>query len=196
MASLIGVGDTNAYASPDRFEIHTIWPEDNHEVVHLYASVWGRPGALWSEGLAVAFQTDPQAGDFTARWSGVPLDHHAERFLSEGRLIPIADLLTTSDFRRFDSNVTYPEAGSFMTFVIATCGLEGVKQLFVSGTANDPALVVRQKFQGACGRAISDVEADWRQMLGGQAAGVDAAAELRTPTFPHPPLRWLPFALQ
>jgi hypothetical protein len=44
------------FADPGPFSIHTIWPSDNHEVGHLYASLFGSPAALLSEGLAVAKQ--------------------------------------------------------------------------------------------------------------------------------------------
>jgi hypothetical protein len=164
MGAITGVGNTNGYADPNRYEIHTIWPRDNHEVVHLYSLAWGMPVALWTEGLAVAFQTDPAAGDLVARWSRVALDDHARQFIAQGRLVPIGDLLTTVDFRRFDPNVTYPEAGSFMKFVLATCGLEGVKQLY-RGHRDDSPHAVRSQFDQACGRPIESAEADWRAML-------------------------------
>jgi hypothetical protein len=167
MGSLTGNGNTNAYADGDRYEIHTIWPRDNHEVVHLYSSAWGRPVALWSEGLAVAYQTDPVAGDLVPRWSRVPLDDHARQFLQQGRLIAIADLATTAGFRRFDSNVTYPQAGSFVRFVIARCGLEGVRRLFASGSVGDSESAVRTQFAAACGIGLDEVESSWRRMLDG-----------------------------
>lgn len=42
----------NSWAEPSSFSIHTIWPTDNHEVVHLYASRLGSPTALFGEGFA------------------------------------------------------------------------------------------------------------------------------------------------
>jgi hypothetical protein len=165
MAALVGNGSTNGFADPDRFEIHTIWSRDNHEVVHLYSSSFGRAVALWSEGLAVAYQTDPASGDFVPRWNRVPLDDHARAFRRQGRLIPIAELLTTAEFRRFDANVTYPQAGSFMRFVLATCGLDGVKRLFRSGSPSDTADGVRTQFETACGRTLLNAEAAWLAML-------------------------------
>jgi hypothetical protein len=165
MRAHTGTGNANAFANPDRYEIHTIWSSDNHEVVHLYSLEWGRTVALWSEGLAVSYQVDPARGIFVPRWSGVPLDDRARQFLQDGRLIPISDLLTTADFRRFDPNVTYPEAGSFMLAIRSTCGLEGVRRLFRSGAVEDSAESVRQKFVAACGRTIDDLEAGWRAML-------------------------------
>jgi hypothetical protein len=167
MGELIGKSDTNAFADPERFEIHTIWPRDNHEVIHLYSSRWGRTVALWSEGLAVAFQTDPVAGDLEPRWSQVALHERARQFRAQGTLIPIAALLTTSGFRSFDPNVTYPQSGSFMRHILATCGLEGVRRLFAGGTPTDGASAVMAQFEAACGLSIGDAEAAWLSMLDG-----------------------------
>jgi hypothetical protein len=165
MQALIGVGDTNGIANPETFEIHTIWSRDNHEVVHLYSAAFGRTVALWSEGLAVAFQTDPAAGTLVPRWSGVPLDTWARQFRDAGRLIPVASLLTTAGFRQFDPNVTYPQAGSFMRYILATCGLDGVKQLFGLGATGDGADVVADTFQTVCHRSIADAEQSWLAAL-------------------------------
>lgn len=165
MGELIGQASTNAFADADRFEIHTIWSRDNHEVIHLYSAAWGRPVALWTEGLAVAFQTDPVAGDLEPRWNRTSLDEHARRFRADGTLVPIAELLTTTGFRRFDSNVTYPEAGSFMRHVLATCGLDGVRRLFAGGHPGDSAAAVTTRFEEICGRSIADAEATWIAML-------------------------------
>jgi hypothetical protein len=166
MGELIGQSDSNAFADPERFEIHTIWPRDNHEVVHLYASAWGRPVALWSEGFAVAFQTDPVAGDLEPRWNRVPLHDHARRFRAQGTLIPLAELLTTSGFRRFDANITYPQAGSFVRHVLQVCGFDGVRRIFAAGATGDGAPAVMAQFEAACGRSIADMEAAWLAMLG------------------------------
>lgn len=170
MRGQTGVGTTNAYADPDRYELHTIWPTDNHEVIHLYASSWGRPVALWSEGLAVSYQVDPVGNDFVPKWSRVPLHSRARQLRDAGRLLPIRDLLTSSGFRSFDPDVTYPEAGSFMQVVRATCGLDGVRRLFGSGAVSDSVASVREQFQAGCARTIEDVELEWLALLGTVAA--------------------------
>jgi hypothetical protein len=167
MGEIVGVSNTNAYADPAQFAIHTIWPRDNHEVVHLYASTFGSPVALFGEGFAVAHQVDPVGGDLTPRWSGTSLHAHARTFRSQGRLIRIADLIQTSDFRRFDSNVTYPEAGSFVRFLIDRDGLERMKSLFARGGANDSVSAVRQAFESVYRRSIDVVEQEWLDMLSG-----------------------------
>jgi hypothetical protein len=121
--------------------------------------------ALWSEGLAVAFQTNPPAGDLVPKWSGTAVHEHARQFRAQGRLIPIGELLTTADFRRFDANVTYPQAGSFVKFVLDTCGLDGVKRVFQSTGQQADAAAVRQQFQAACGQSLDAAEQAWLTML-------------------------------
>lgn len=165
MAEHTGIGNTNAYADPQRYEIHTLWARDNHEVVHLYSLEWGFPSALWTEGLAVAYQVDPQGADLVPRWNRVALHDHARHFLAQGRLVPIRELLTTSGFRRQDSNLAYPVAGSFMQYLLGTCGLEGIKRLYRSGGPDDSVDSLRAQFEAACGRSIEDVESAWRAML-------------------------------
>src|SRR4029453_8622094 len=43
MGAHTGNYSTNGFAEPSRFEIHTLWPTENHEEVHLYPSLVGRP---------------------------------------------------------------------------------------------------------------------------------------------------------
>jgi hypothetical protein len=157
----------NAWADPATFSIHTIWPTDNHEVVHLYASRFGSPTALFSEGFAVAHQVNPAAGDFEPKWSSTPVHTWARRFRQEGRLIPVADLIETSDFRRFDDNMTYPEAGSFIRHLIDEYGLDKMLELFRSGTPNQTEGEVRAIFLRVYGISVETAEESWMRFLDG-----------------------------
>lgn len=165
MGDITGRYTSNGFAEPDRFEIHTLWRRDNHEVVHVYTALFGSPVALFNEGIAVAYQTDPVAGDFVARWNMIPVHDHARQFRQQGRLMAIANLTATNDFRRFDPDVTYPESGSFVRYLIDTYGLDRMKRLFQRGTPADPADTVRQQFAAVYGRALADAERDWWAFL-------------------------------
>ena len=83
-------------------------------------------------------------------------------------MIAIGDLLATNDFRRFDPNVTYPEAGSFVAYVLDTYGLEAMKRLFQRGSPLDSPDAVRQQFLDVYARSIADVERDWWARLEGR----------------------------
>jgi hypothetical protein len=165
MQSLIGVGNTNAWADPAAYAIHTIWPIDNHEVVHLYTSAWGSPGALVNEGMAVAFQIDPRR-DLIPRWSGTPLHDLARQFRQQSRLVPLAALAQTDSFRSHDANVTYPESGSFMRWLIDTYGLDRVRTLYARAAGpTEAAAGVRATFSAVYGVSLDALEQGWLDFL-------------------------------
>lgn len=168
MGQIVAVSNTNAYADPVGYSIHTIWPTDNHEVVHLYSSAWGSPVALFSEGFAVAHQVNPVRGDFVPKWSGTPLHDLAARFRREGRLLALTQIAHSNGFRQFDDGVTYPEAGSFVRYLIDSRGLEPMKAVFARLSANDSADRVRQQVQGVYGSTLGDLEAGWLTFLDGR----------------------------
>lgn len=165
MGIVMGVASTNAYADPVGYAIHTIWPTDNHEVVHLYSSAWGSPVALFGEGFAVAHQVNPMKGDFVAKWSGTPVHDLARQFRLEGRLLRLDQIAHSSGFRQFDDGVTYPEAGSFVRYLIDTRGLERMKAIFSRVRAGDSADRVRQHVQAVYGASLADLEAEWLAFL-------------------------------
>jgi hypothetical protein len=165
MGQLTGTYGTNAFANREAFAVHTLWRTDNHEVIHLFGSLFGNPVALWSEGMAVAFQMNAPGGDYSARWNGTPVHAAARQFRQQGRLVPIADLLETNSFRRFDSNVTYPQAGSFVRYLLDTYGLETWKRLYGLGGPADTAAAVREHFESIYGLTITAVEADWLAVI-------------------------------
>jgi peptidase MA superfamily protein len=166
MASVTGhVG--NAYAMPALNTVYTIWPTDNHEVVHVYTGPWGAPVALFGEGLAVAFQTDPPAGDFTPKWNATSLHVLAKQFRARGALVPIATLAVTTSFRSLDDNITYPESGSFVRFLIDTQGIDAMRRLYGSMSGDATLATVRAAFQGVYGFSLDEAESRWQQFLDG-----------------------------
>lgn len=91
----------------------------------------------------------------------------ARRFRQEGRLIPIADLLETTDFRRFDDNVTYPEAGSFIRHLIDEYGLDKMLELFRNGSPGQAESELRPVFFRIYGFSVETAEQSWKTFLDG-----------------------------
>lgn len=161
MQTVVGVGNTNAYADQSAYAIHTIWPIDNHEVVHLLTGPWGNSVALVNEGVAVAFQVDPSR-DLIPRWSGTPLHDLTRQFRQQGRFVPLASLVETTAWRSQDPNVAYPESGSFMRWLIDTYGLERLRALYARGLgANESSAGVRTSFAAVYGRSLDELETAW-----------------------------------
>jgi len=168
MGQHTGKYNTNGYAEPELFTIHTLWSWDNHETVHIYSALIGRPSDFFNEGLAVAMQTDPLAGDFEPRFNGEQVHAAAKRYRAAGSLVlPLSQIATTTGFRGIlDSTLSYREAGSFVAFLIDRYGMASVQQFFRISTASDSQGTIRTRFQQAFGASLEDAEAAWLAFVG------------------------------
>ena len=161
------------YADPERKAVYTLYGRDNHEVVHVYAwQIVARPVSNFlSEGLAVAFQTDPLAEDYAPRWNGEHVHSIARSLRESGGLIPLDDCLETSDFRQFDGNVSYPEAGSFVHYLTEFYGLDLFLDLYRRGRHDDSRAKIHSDFQSVYGFPFAEAEVGWHSFLDGWMAG-------------------------
>ena len=130
-------------------EVHSTEAFHDHELVHVVAGQLGDPGAFFQEGLAVAL-----AGK--GRWQGRSPDGLARR---AGEL----DLRAmAAGFDRFDPEVAYPVAGSFVSHLIRTHGLGQVVAFFrACGPGADPLAEFARSF----GRPLETEATDWRRAL-------------------------------
>jgi hypothetical protein len=157
-----GTGFTETHAP----RVHTIWPIDNHEVVHAVVIMTiGHPPALFNEGVAVAHQTFPDRGRFTPTWNGADLHQLARGYINTNRLPALTALLRGTDFFAHDGNITYPCAGSFVRYLIDTYGLAPFKAYVASARFNDVGSVTLTRFREAYGRPLDDIWNEWRTWL-------------------------------
>ena len=161
-----GPGNVNAWADPDLFTVHTIWPRDNHEVIHLYSSMLGRATPLLNEGLAVAYQVDPIRGDMTPRWNNRHIHDVSAGWRRQARLVTLGQMLTSEQFRAVDSQVSYPEAGSFVRFLLdSQGGVQRIRELFGRSTLQDAPEVTRRNIESVYGKTLEALETDWHALL-------------------------------
>lgn len=164
-----GPGNVNAWADPDLFALHTIWRFDNHEVIHLYTSTIGRAVPLLNEGIAVAYQVDPVRGDMAPRWNNRHVHDVMAGWRREGRLVALDQLLTVDGWRAVDSQVAYPEAGSFVRYLLDVHGGFGpLREILSRSTQADAPDVARRHLEAVYGRSLDALEAEWLAMLGGR----------------------------
>lgn len=166
MQRMTGFGG-NAWAEPGGLTLHTIWPRDDHEIVHVVVNHHlGRPPGLFSEGVAVAHQVDPTGSDRRPRWSGRPLDAIAREVAAAGRMPELDGVIETSGFARLDPGIGYPIAGSFVRYLLDEAGLAPFATLARTSGAADPAAKIRADFEAAYGASIDSWWARWRTSLG------------------------------
>jgi hypothetical protein len=165
LSALTGQSPTNGYADQAANTVYSIWPHDAHEVVHVYSGPWGSPVALFVEGLAVAYTTNPPAGDFVAKWNGTPVHTAARQLRAAGTLLPIASIAETAAFRARSDGVTYPESGSFVRFLIDTEGVGAMRRLYGAMATTASLATVRNAFMGVYGYSLDEAESRWLRFL-------------------------------
>ncbi len=167
MGDHTGRYNTNGFADPGKFELHTLWSTDNHEVVHIYTALIGRPSDFFNEGIAVAFQTNPPGGNFDSVFDGQSVHEACRQYLQFGTLVlPLDRVVTTADFRAITDDVlSYRESGSFMRFVMDTYGTERALDFFRLSTRDDSLATIKQRFVATIGVSLDGAENAWKTML-------------------------------
>jgi len=168
MGRYTGNFNTNGFAEPADWRFHTIWPRDNHEIVHVYTAPLGRPSDFFNEGIAVAFQTDPAAGVFAARFNGQDVHEACRSYLAAGQLpLPLSNYVTTTPFRNIpDQVMSYRVAGSFVRFLIERQGMTAVLDFFRQAGGRDESIsAIRARTEAVFRRSLEELEADWLAIL-------------------------------
>jgi len=106
--------------------VHTIWPGDRHELVHVFDEAWGAPPVAIREGFAVTLTGD---------WNRLPLPDFAAGMVDTDRWIPLAALLGSAAFGGFSPLESYAEVGALVQMVVEERGMEAVHGLY--GLAGD-----------------------------------------------------------
>jgi hypothetical protein len=157
--------DTNGWADPPAFAVHTIWPWDNHEVVHVMTALVGRPTDFFNEGIAVAMSVDLQGGSLDPIWQSRTVHTWSSTFRAQGSLPRIADIVETGAFRQLDANRSYPIAGSFVSFLIESRGMEQTRQFFRNGSRDSRRSDIERQFSAAFQLTLADAETQWLEFL-------------------------------
>lgn len=118
----------NAHVEGDA--LHTLWPTDSHEIVHVLARAWGDPPALLAEGLAV---------HLSGAWQGRPVRACAAELRAAGRAGRPSELLDGQRFRALSDLDTYPLAGACVEWLAETRGKDALRELYGALSNRAPA---------------------------------------------------------
>jgi len=166
LADVTGM-ETNGFAEPDVFALHTIWPYDGHEAAHVYTSLVGRPSNFFNEGLAVALATDPGLAVWNSRWNGTHVYAHTQLLISTGQLRPLGPMLTTDGFRAVDEWVGYGEAGSFCLWLIEQYDIGPMLRFVGMSAQSDSRARIESNMQAVWGQDLATLEAAWLEFIDG-----------------------------
>ena len=142
-----------------------------HELTHILAGRLGDPPALFNEGFAVYVSELMGADALKSLGSpGKKVDEVVVAHRKEGKFIPIEKVFTYTDIGPDESQpfVSYPEAASFVRFLIEKYQLEKFRQAYRSlENSEDPANVRKneQTFRTIYGKLPSELEPEWLSAL-------------------------------
>jgi len=152
---------TNGFAEPSAYAVHSIFPYDGHEAVHVYSALVGRPSNFFNEGIAVALNVDPAASRWAPPWNGTHVYAHTQLLVRTNQIKPLSSIITTSAFRELDTWVGYGEAGSFVLFLIEQHGIGRMLSFFRASSQNDSLARIEGNIQSNWGMSLVEVEAAW-----------------------------------
>lgn len=154
--------NTNGFAEIDTPTFHTIWLADNHESVHaVVLQRVGHPPALFNEGIAVAHTADYLSfPEIKLVWNGDDF-HTLSKEYNRAGLLSLNDLLESTSFFDFDTNITYPVAGSFTRYLINEYGIQKVKDFISISDFYDTRETTRANFESVYSVSIDEKWNDW-----------------------------------
>ena len=142
-----------------------------HELTHVLDGRLGDPPAMFNEGLAVYVSESMGADALKQLGSpGLKLDDAVAAHRKQGQFISLDELFAFTDIGPDSSRPTtsYPEAGSFVKFLISNYGLEKFRQAYKSlenGDNIDTIRKNRETFRTIYGKFPADMEQGWLATL-------------------------------
>lgn len=138
--------------------IHSVYSWHPHELVHAVTYQLGHPPAFFEEGLAMAY-------DWRYRSARGNVHTKAREAHARKQLLPLSALLTDHDFRQQDSAIAYPEAGSFMLYLVDRYGADKARLLFTQLDTNSDLETTQTIFAATYGQSIAEAEEEWLSFL-------------------------------
>jgi hypothetical protein len=140
-----------------------------HETTHVLMRPYGSPPALFNEGLAVYMSERLGAHALDAMGGGESSIYERVRELSgKGELIELEELLTYTEIGSGETNppVAYPEAASFVKFLIETYGKERfLKAYRTLRNSNDKATQQQnvKALETIYGKSLDELNNEWKR---------------------------------
>jgi hypothetical protein len=157
-------GQPGSWADIENYTIHSVEQQQGHEAIHVYSYIIGWPSDYFTEGIATALDIDPFTGQEVGYFGG-PVHYLCRGWLESGELYSIPQIVTSDAFRSGDWMLTYPQAGSFVKFLIDNYGLHRLKTLFRTVGEYDSLESIMSSFASIYGFSLEEAERRWREFL-------------------------------
>ena len=152
---------TNGIPKTNKFEIHAVYNNDckfigEHEDTHLLSLPWGLSIYLFCEGLAQFME-----GNLFGR----DIDEISKELLRQNKLYSLLKLVDNNNWDKVKPPVIYPQAGSFVRFLIESYGLKKFKSVYQKlsrlNSYENNLEIIRKGYSNG----INELEKKWKEKL-------------------------------
>jgi hypothetical protein len=151
------IGETSPKKSFwDEKEVHSIYPVDDHEIVHIITKPYGVLPFAITEGTAFYLMED---------FNGRPVLQVAQEVLKEGRLPDLAALVEQGAMVRINPDFVAPAAASFVGYLIEMYGPDKFLDLHRTANAAASPPEFDKGFAEAYGFSAKQADEEWKALL-------------------------------
>ncbi|MHC4628929.1 MAG: gluzincin family metallopeptidase, partial [Planctomycetota bacterium] len=147
-----------------------------HETAHILMRAYGSPPASFNEGFATYISERLGSHALKAMNGGEsPIYDRVRELDGKGALIELEELLTYTEIGSGKTNppVAYPEAASFVKFLIETYGKSKFLKAYGTLRNSSDKSVQKQNVEdlgGIYGKSLDELKKEWKAILGGASA--------------------------
>ncbi len=143
------------------FEIHAVYSDKckfigEHEDTHFLSLPLGLSIFLFCEGLAQFMERN---------LFGKDIDIISKELLKQNKLYSIKDLVDNKNWEKVEPEIIYPEAGSFVRFLINNYGLDEFKEIYHKLSRLNDFQENLKIIKDGFGKSIKELEKDWKNNL-------------------------------
>ncbi len=153
---MLGLRKGVLYVSWEDREIHTIHPNENHEIIHMITDPYGVPPRAIVAGTVFALH-----GNFR----GLQFHDVSRRLLLNNRLPGLGKLISYNDFVLLPMEISYSAASSFVDFIVRTWGPKRLIELYREANGVNDYAAFAKPFERVYGIPAPEAEIRWRQFL-------------------------------
>jgi hypothetical protein len=153
------------YISWDDHEIHSIYPNNDHEIIHFITDQYGKAPKAFAEGCVAYLQ-----GGFEGR----PVHEVARELLRSDHLPPLNLMLNYGDLVKLDPHMVTPAAASFFGYLAERWGTGNIIDLFSAANGANSYPTFATAFEKVYHVDLGEVETEWHAFLSG---GAEASGE-------------------
>lgn len=136
--------------------LHATSYNDRHEIVHVLTEPWGHGSPFLSEGLAV---------HLAGSWYDRDVDDFTKMVIRTSGMTPLRQLADSKTFASLPIGVAYPQAGSFVRYLVRNYGMESLKKVYVASGQQESYADVSKRFEQVYPKSLEDLERDWWDYL-------------------------------